>query len=171
MLAELHSERNERKFNIYVLKCANNQMITTVPMLKSEPIHFFPEELIHLSIPTDKQIYLFETHLSHAKKLNGIYVYVFSIVSQSEKMNTRKDRRLHTDLPAACTGIRDNDVALATVLDVSKQGLKIETCVSLLRKTFHIMFDNGIKKESRRVKIAWTKKTANGYQYGLQTVF
>lgn len=171
MLAELHSERNERKFNVYVLKCANNQIISTIPTLKSEPIYFFPEELISLSIPTNNHIYFFETHLSHMKKLNGVPVYVFSIVMQGEKKNIRKDLRLHTDLPAACTGLHDNDVAVATILDVSKHGLKIETCASLLRKTFHIVFDNGIKKESRRVKIAWTKKTGSGYQYGLQTVF
>lgn len=170
MLAELHSDRNERKFNVYVLKCDNNQLITTVPTLKSEPIHFFPEEIIYISIPTEKHIYLFETHLAQIKKINGVHVFVFSILWKSETHNIRKDHRLHTDLPASCSGLRESDFTLATVLDVSKQGLKIETGGSLLRKTFHIVFENGSKKETRCVKIAWTKKTPHGYQYGLQTV-
>lgn len=170
MLAELHSNRNERKFNVYVLQCVNNELITTVPTLKAEPIHFFEEEWIHISFPMEKNSCHFNTQFSHVKKINDRLVYVFSIFWQGEQSNIRKDVRLHTDLPAFCSGVQEKDYSLATVLDVSKQGLKIETTGSLLRKTFHIVFEHGMKKETRRVKIAWTKKTTNGYQYGLQTV-
>ena len=170
MLAELHSNRNERKFNVHILKYVNNQLITTVPTLKSEPIHFFPEEMIYISMPSDECLYLFETRIEDVKKINGVNVFVFSIIWQSEQSNHRKDRRFHTDLPASCSGMDRTDSTLATVLDMSKKGLKIETGESLLRKTFYIAFQHNMKKEIRRVKIAWTKKTPTGYQYGLQTV-
>ena len=170
MFAELYSDRNERKFNVYVLQYINNQLITTVPQLKNEPIHFFAEEAITVSIATEKNLYEFETVFSHAKQINGLHVFVFSIIQQGEKHNIRRDVRLHTDIPASCSGLDSSNFTLATVLDVSKKGMKIETAGSLMRTTFQISFDNGTRKENRRVKIAWTKKTSAGYLYGLQSV-
>lgn len=170
MFAEISTRNSNRKFNTAVLKCVNNQIITTIPTLKNENICFLPDEIIYISIPFSSSIYSFEATFKEIKKIKDRFFFTFDLIKNYEKNNIRKDKRIHTDLPAILNQPSATDFSFACILDASKNGFKIETSEAINRRIFHISFQNGESKETKRVKIAWTKKLGNIYHYGLQTV-
>lgn len=170
MFAEIFSSNSERKFNIHIIKHVNDTIITTIPKLKNEIIGFLPEETIYITIPSGTFIYSFEVSFEKIQKINKEFFYNFNVIYESKKENVRRDKRVQTDLPAVLKFPQTEIPSFAQIIDLSQNGFRIETNKSIPRRIFNISYENGVKSEIKRVKIAWSKKVNNMYQYGLQAV-
>lgn len=170
MFAEIFTDSSVRKFNAFMLVYDDEKMITTIPTFKDEHIFFLPNETIHISVPMQNNVYSFEANFNKFKKLNDNYFFSFDILHDSVSDNIRREKRIHTDNPAILKNSVDPNYSFANVLDSSRNGLRIETTEMINRRVLNISFQNGNSKESRRVKIAWSRKVGEKYHYGLQTI-
>lgn len=170
MFAEIFTENSVRKFNAFMLIYDDQKMVTTIPTFKDEHIFFLPNETIYISIPMKNNVYSFEANFNKFKKLNDNYFFSFDILHDSVSDNIRREKRVHTDNPAILKNAVDPNYSFANVLDFSKNGLKIETNDLINRRVLQVSFQNGDTKENRRVKIAWSRKVGEKYQYGLHTI-
>lgn len=143
------------------------RVITAVPKKRGEYIFFYPEEELTLHFTSASRITFYKVRFQEIKLIKKSIYYVFSILSFFEIDNIRKEERKYVECPAI---LQDQNITkLGTILDMSENGMKIETKKPLEQPFVQILFERKNKHIYVQGEIMWTKKIGNLYYYGMKT--
>lgn len=162
MHAEINLTNINRKIDVKVMGGSEETIITTVPKRNDGVILFDLNEKVEISCYFNDDVYFFDTEFIGIEKRNDNRFYQFKIIQIDLFTNQRNEIRKNIEHPAAV--FNDDELHFATILDISDNGLKIETKRKINHKFVKIRYG---KNELKNGEILWSKTEQGKHYYGL----
>lgn len=164
--AELMSKAFEHALGVTIIKGNNLNLFTTVPKKNGDDISFQQSEELSLSYFFGDFQYNFK--IEFVKFVEDELLLKFVINEVSIEKNMRKRKREIVELNALI--LDSKGMYYGTVLDLSDNGMKIETDMPINKKKVEVHFSNENKTSLRKGKVVWEKKGANKNYYGIKLI-
>lgn len=144
----------------------NQNQVVTFPLSSKQGLTFFyPEQEVFFEFKDNEQLNLYHLMFNEMKEQNDRIHYVFDIVLIKPIYNNRKEKRNPVLIEAIYT--ESNFVNHATILDLSKHGMKIKTDKPIYDQYIDIYFEKGFEKKVAYGRIVWDNENDGSYYYGL----
>lgn len=153
---------------IIKLQKKENKMYTMVPRnLYGRPIPFRHKKSYNVVLKTDEQISFFQVTFLELENCDGHACYKFDTSNFHSIDDVRKEERNNVEMEAVISNF--NRVGIATVLDLSHSGLKLETSNRISSEFVEIFFDDANTPKRASGRIIWEKYNENTgvYLYGV----
>jgi hypothetical protein len=163
--SELYSHILGKKFDIQIVKLDNKCLFTSIPKLNDKELPMKEGDTFSISYYFGEFAYLFKAVFI---KKEAIF-YLFETIHVEIISNFRSEQRENVEIDAVFWFA--NKMNAAKILDVSPNGLRIETKTEITREFVEIYYeeDSNIKKVKGEIK--WKKNSEDQqFQYGIQLV-
>lgn len=165
--AELLSERFDTALKIEIIKGNNMHVYTSTPLKSKEVIQFSKDELVKIVYYFGEFTYEFTAAFETVLEVEGKRGYKFVINSVEINNNYRREKRKIVEYKAIL--IHSKGMNQATILDLSKSGMKVESSEPVIGKKIEIHYNDefGVTREAKG-KIVWTKELDGKFHYGIK---
>lgn len=170
MLSEISFFNSCKKYDVYIIGLNDDIMLTTIPKTSNESIYTEPNTELILSSSSKYCVYTFKVNLIKIKHINNTYFYEFKIINSNYSDNCRSESRKNVEFPAVYRNKEETKMKFAKVIDVSENGLKIETDNDIFDNIVDISFKQNSDVETKRLQITWKKQNKGIFYYGLKSV-
>lgn len=163
--AELISSTHEHSLAVTIIRGNNLNLFTTIPTKDSETISFSKGDELSISYYFGEFHYNFKVEFDKEAKDEKLYKFLINEVEIEQ--NIRKEKRELLELNALL--LDSKEMYYGTILDLSNNGMKLETANPIKKKKIEIHYVNKDGKSlKRKGKIIWTKEGQSHYYYGLK---
>lgn len=163
--AELLSENYEHSLGITIVSGNNLNLFTSVPKKNGHIIAFNEKDEMRISYFFGEFHYNFQVEFKAFLEEEGLYKFIINEVSIEK--NFRKEKRENVELNALILDAKS--MYYGKILDLSEQGMKIETDRPIFKKKIEVYFaENNGNPSKRKGKIVWSKEGKEYFYYGIK---
>lgn len=163
--AELLSDRYEHSLGITIIKGNNLNLFTSIPKKNGHVITFKEKDEMRISYFFGEFHYNFQVEFKEFLEEENLYKFIINEVAIDK--NFRKEKRENVELNALILDAKS--MYYGKILDLSEQGMKIETDRPIFKKKIEVYFANGEGDSvKRKGKVVWSKEGKDYFYYGIK---
>lgn len=163
--AELLSDKYEHSLGITMVKGNNLNLFTTIPKKNGQIVSFNQKDEMRISYYFGEFHYTFQVEFDELLTEEQLYKFIINEVVVEK--NLRKEKRENVELNALILDAKS--MYYGKILDLSEQGMKIETDRPILKKKIEVYFGNTTGDAMKRKgKVMWSKEGTGYFYYGIK---
>lgn len=163
--AELFSELHEHGLGITIVNGNNLNLFTSIPKKDGQTVTFKEKDEMKITYFFGEFHYNFLVEFKEVLEEESLYKFVINEVGVEK--NFRKEKRENVELNALILDAKS--MYYGKILDLSAQGMKIETDRPISKKKIEVYFANTESiANKRKGKVVWSKEGKECFYYGIK---